>query len=222
VKKVVADRPDLRAYFLTLTYETGWFLRTDQSDQQIMTSRIQEAVEAVAPEVSVVPINGYAGRKKLQELEGSVVYVRPPESLPREILPRWGARGQSIVTAVAFLYTLMYAFFVANLKSGLNILAAPIVMLPLIAIVFTLLWARGSDTAGRRIAGLFAVGALIGMIAGAFVTEGEWTFALIPLLGLGLLRPPANAPRTRAALIVGVAVLGGLTLRLIAHAVLVG
>jgi len=222
LKKVVADRPDLQAYFLAVTYETGWFIRTDQSDQQIMTSRIQRAVEAVVPDVSVIAMNWYAGRKKIHELDGSLVYARPPESLPREILPRWGARGQTIVTALAFLYSLMYAFFVANLKPGLNVLAAPIVMVPLIAIVFTLLWARSSDSPGRRVAALIAVGALIGMVTGAFITEGEWTFALIPLVALGLLRPPANAPRVRAALIVGVAVLGGMALRLIAHVVLVG
>lgn len=222
VKKVVSDQPELRAYFLTVTYETGWFIRTDRGDQEIMTSRIQEAVQAVTPDLSVVPINGYAGRKKIEQLEGSLVYARPPESLPREVLPRWGARGQAIVTALAFLYVLMYAFFVANLKPGLNVVAAPMVMLPLVAIVFTLLWARGTDSPGRRIAALLAVGALIGMITGAFITEGEWTFVLVPLLGLGLLRPPANAPRVRAALIVGVAVLGGMALRLLAHLVLVG
>src|SRR4029078_6402092 len=112
--------------------------------------------------------------------------------------------------------------FVANLKPGLNVIAAPLVMLPLIAIVFTLLWARGNDSSTRRIGGLLAVGGAIGMISGAFITEGEWTFVLVPLLGLGLLRPPANAPRIRAALIVAVAVLGGMAVRLLAHLVLVG
>jgi Zn-dependent protease with chaperone function len=222
VKKVVPDQPEVRAYFLTLTYETGWFIRTDRSDREIMTSRIQEAVQAVTRDLSVVPINGYAGRKKIEQLDGTLIYERPPESLPREILPRWGARGQTVVTALAFIYTLMYAYLVANLKPGLNVIAAPIVMLPLIGIVLTLLWARGADSPGRRIAALLAVGALIGMVLGAFVYEGEWTIALIPLLALGLLRPPANAPRFRAALIVGVAVLGGLAVRLFAHAVLVG
>ena len=222
VKKIVPDQPELRAYFLTLAYETGWFIRTDRSDQETMTSRIQAAVQAVTPDLSVVPINGYAGRKKIEKLEGTLVYQRPPESLPREILPRWGARGQTVVTALAFLYVLMYAFFVANIKPGLNVVAAPLVMVPLVAIVFTLLWARGTDSPGRRVAALVAVGALIGMITGAFITEGEWTFVLVPLLGLGLLRPPANAPRVRAALIVGVAVLGGMALRLLAHVVLVG
>jgi Zn-dependent protease with chaperone function len=222
VKKIVRDRPEVRAYFLAVTYETGWFIRTDQKDQQIMTSRIQEAVEAIAPDLSIVPVNAYAGRKKLLDLEGSLVYARPPQSLPREILPRWGARGQTIVTVLAFLYTLMYAYFVANLKAGLNVIAAPLVLLPLVVIVFALLWARGVDSASRRTAALGAVGALIGMVIGAFVTEGEWTLALVPLAALGLLRPPADAPRTRAALIVGAAVLGGLALRLIAHIVLVG
>lgn len=222
VKKVVPDRPELTGYFLTITYETGWFIRTERGDQQIMTSRIQEAVQAIAPDMGIVPINGYAGRKKIEQLDGALVYARPPESLPRQILPRWGARGQMIVTAIAFLYTLMYAYFVANLKPGLNVIAAPMVMLPLVAIVFTLLWARGNDSSSRRIAGLLAVGGLIGMISGAFITEGEWTFVLVPLLGLGLLRPPANAPPMRAALIVGVAVLGGMAIRLLAHTVLVG
>jgi hypothetical protein len=116
----------------------------------------------------------------------------------------------------------MYIYLVANLDPGLNPIAGPIVVAPLIAIVAVLFWARRGDDTNRRIGGLVGVGALVGMVAGAYVTEGEWTFMLTPVLALGLLRPPANAPRILAALVVAAAALAGLAVRLFAHLVLVG
>jgi hypothetical protein len=222
VKKIVEDRPDVRAYFLSIVYGTGWFLRSEQEEVDALTGRLQEGIATLSDEITVVSINRYAGRKHIESGPGALVYARPPESLPRQVLPRWGARAQTLVLVVAALYVLMYVYFVANIRPEFNAIAGPLVLAPLIAILLVLFWSRRDDDDIHRIAGLVGVGALFGMITGAYLTEGEWTLALTPLLALGLLRPPADAPRARAALIVAVSALMGLALRLFAHNVLVG
>ncbi|HEV8470867.1 MAG TPA: M48 family metalloprotease, partial [Candidatus Limnocylindria bacterium] len=222
VKKVVADRPELRAYFLAVVYRTVWFFGHEQHEVDALTSRLQEAITSISDEITVVCVNRYAGRKKIESVDGSLVYVRRPEAVGREVLPRWGRRAQTLDLVLAVPYTLMYIYLVANLAPGLNPIAGPIVVAPLIAIVAVLFWARRGDDTNRRIGGLVGVGALVGMVAGAYVTEGEWTFMLTPVLALGLLRPPANAPRILAALVVAAAALAGLAVRLFAHLVLVG
>jgi len=222
VKKVVADRPELRAYFLAVVYRTVWFFGHEKREVDTLTGRLQEAVTAISDEITVVCVNRYAGRKKIESVDGSLLYVGRPEPVGREILPRWGRRAQTLVLVLAVPYTLIYGYLVLNLDPGLNPIAGPIVVAPLVAIVAMLFWARRGDDTRRRLAGLVAVGALVGMVAGAYVTEGEWTFMLAPVLALGLLRPPADAPRIRAALVVAAAVLAGLAVRLFAHVVLVG
>jgi len=222
VKKVVADRPELRAYFLAIVYRTVWFFGHEQHEVNTLTGRLQEAITSISDEITVVCVNRYAGRKKIEAVDGSLLYVRQPESVGREILPRWGRRAQTLALVLAVPYTLIYGYLVANLDPGLNPIAGPIVVAPLIAIVVVLFWSRRGDDTSRRLGGLVAVGGLIGMVAGAYVAEGEWTFMLTPVLVLGLLRPPANAPGIRAALVVAAAALAGLAIRLFAHFVLVG
>jgi hypothetical protein len=222
VRKIVPEQPDVHVYFLGLVYGTRWFLGTDQKDIDSLTGRIHEAVSQISHDVTVVIINRYAGRKKFEETPNALLFVRPPESWPRQILPRWGARAQTLALALGILYTAMYAYLVANIGPEYNAVAGPIVLAPLVASVLALFWARRGDDAARRIAGLAGVGGLIGAVAGAYLAEQEWTYVFIPLLALGLFRPPANAPPIRAALVVAVAVLAGLGLRLFAHLVLVG
>lgn len=222
VRKVVPESSEAGPLFLVLVYRTSWFIGTDQADAQMLASRISGAIAVHLPDVTVVVGNGWAGTKKADELVGTMVYRAVPTSWSRSVLPVWGRRAQTIVLVLAVPYLLMYGYLVMNLEPQLNKAAAPIVMAPLVLIVVLLYWGRRADDTRRRIAALAGVAGLIGMLTGAFITEGEWTFALIPLLALGLLRPPANAPRVRAALIVSVALLGGLGLRLFAHVVLVG
>jgi Zn-dependent protease with chaperone function len=222
VKKAEPDRPELRAYFLAVVYGTGWFLGNDQHEIERTTGRLQEGVATLSKEITVVGINFYAGRKAIEGIAESIVYIRPPESLPRQVLPRWGGRAQMLVLVTAVLYLLMYVYFVANIKPQYNALAGPLVLAPLVAIVGVLFWSRRDDNDAHRVVGLVGVGALIGMIIGAYVTEGEWTLALTPVLALGLLRPPADAPWTRAPLVVAASSIMGLALRLFAHYVLVG
>ena len=222
VRKVIPESPGPGPLFLALVYRTSWFIGTDQADANTLTARISEAITHLVPDVTVVVANGWAGTRKVEELAGAIVYRAAPTSWSRSVLPIWGRRAQTLVLVLAVPYVLMYGYLVMNLEPQLNKVAAPIVMAPLVVILVLLYWGRRADDARRRIAALAGVAGLIGMLTGAFITEGEWTFALIPLLALGLFRPPANAPRVRAALIVGVALLSGLGLRLFAHVVLVG
>jgi Zn-dependent protease with chaperone function len=222
VKKLMPDVPELRAYFLAIVYGTGWFLGNDEEEVGRMTGRLQEGVAALSTEITVVGINFYKGRNNIESTVGALVYARPPESLPRQVVPRWGRRAQALVLVTASLYLLMYVYFVANIRPEYNAVAGPLVLAPLVAIVGVLFWSRGGDDDIRRSAGLAGVGALLGTISGAYMSESEWTLMLTPVLALGLLRPPAHAPRTRAALIVAASALAGFALRLFAHTVLVG
>ncbi|HJW50042.1 MAG TPA: M48 family metalloprotease, partial [Candidatus Limnocylindria bacterium] len=54
VKKLTKDRPELRAYFLAVAYDTAWFLRTEQEDVDTMTGRLQEGIAALSPDITVV------------------------------------------------------------------------------------------------------------------------------------------------------------------------
>jgi len=222
VKKVTNDRPDMRAYFLAVVYGTAWFLRTEQEDVDIMTGRLQEGIAALSPDITVVVVNRYRGRKEIEVVNESLIYDRPPESVPAQVLPRWGRRAQKLVLVVSVLYLLWYVFLVANLQPQFNSIAGPIVLAPLLAIVVGLFWSLRDEGVARRIAGLAAVSGLLGMLAGAYLTETEWSSVLLPVVALGLFRPPSGAPRLAGALVVALGALGGLAVRVFAHIVLVG
>jgi hypothetical protein len=222
VRKIVPGRPDLDAHFLAIVYGKMWFLSTEAEKIAELSARVAQAAAELKPDITVVVVNRYAGRSKIEAVPGALIYRRAPESLGRQVVPRWARRIQNGIFVLSVCYALMYVYFVANIRPEFNAIAGPIVLAPIFAVVALLFWARRADDMSRRLAGLAGVSALMGVLVGAFLTEQEWTFVFVPALALGLLRPPAEAGSRRTAAVIAAAFVGALSVRILAHLVLIG
>jgi Zn-dependent protease with chaperone function len=221
VRKVVPDLPEARVHVLGILFRTGWFLSTEDHEIQTLQGRIADGVAEVSPDITVVMVNKYLGRKQIESVAGSLLYAAPPRLFGRDILPGWGATAQRIVTYLGILYFAYYVYLVTNLPPQYNSAAGLLVLVPLASIVVGLIWARREDDDMRRTVGIAAVVGFIGTILGAFVMEQEWTYVLIPVIALGLFRPPRGLP-ARTAFVTAAALSAGIALRVIAHVALVG
>ena len=222
VKKVVPDRTDVPAYFLAVVCANGWFYTNERRDHYELMQRLQDAVGEISTDITVAIVNRFTGRKGIEAVPGSLVYTRPPVPVGRDVVPIWGRRAQKLAFALAVPYVLIYVWLVVNLEPQYNKLSGPIILVPMFAAVGALFWSLRGDTGVHRQVGLAGLGGFIGLVLGAFVAEEEWTVVFVPVLALGLLRPPADVSRARAGLVVAVGAAAGLASRVIAHFVLMG
>jgi hypothetical protein len=74
VRKVVAGDRLKGPLFLALVYRTPWFVSAHRSDADALTLRITEAVGHHLSEFTVFVANGHAGKKRIEEFAGALVY----------------------------------------------------------------------------------------------------------------------------------------------------